>query len=188
VITGLKATQLVQATGQGLRFEGCTTGIDVTGNTNGLFNLIDSSATNTQALISAGASTGAWGSLVLENVIVDSTVPAVCAELMCPQLELPSNINLPDRQVGWLCHSYGIHYSWPDLDPRKRLLSRFNDTTEGYRSEDHFIPACSSCQQHRLLLYCPSPNLCRVRRITSHQREGCLGTPRCWRRKHRRYC
>ncbi|KAH8647050.1 glycoside hydrolase family 55 protein [Tricladium varicosporioides] len=77
IITGLKMTQVVQATGQGLRFEGCTTGIDTTGSTNGMFNLIDSTAVNTQTVINAGTTTTAWNSLVLENVIVDSTTVKV---------------------------------------------------------------------------------------------------------------
>jgi glucan 1,3-beta-glucosidase len=71
--------QVVQATGQGLRFEGVTTGIDTTGsNSNGILSLIDSSATNTSTLINAGTTSTASNSLVLENVIVDSSVAAVC--------------------------------------------------------------------------------------------------------------
>jgi glucan 1,3-beta-glucosidase len=69
---------MVTATGQGLRFEGVTTGVDTTGNTIGNFNLIDSSASNTQAVLSADTTTTTMqGSLLLENVIVDSTIPVV---------------------------------------------------------------------------------------------------------------
>jgi glucan 1,3-beta-glucosidase len=68
----------VTATGQGLRFEGVTAGVDTTGNTIDHFNLINSSASNTQAVLSAHTTTRTMqGSLPLENVIVDSTVPVV---------------------------------------------------------------------------------------------------------------
>lgn len=78
VITGLKIVQLLQGTGQGLRFEGCTTGIDLSGNPSGNFNLIDSTASNTTTVVSAGGLANSGGTfLVLENVIVDSSVPAV---------------------------------------------------------------------------------------------------------------
>lgn len=69
---------IVTATGQGLRFEGVTTGVDTTGSSIGHFSLIDSSASHTQAVLTADANpTNSQGSLLLENVIVDSTVPAV---------------------------------------------------------------------------------------------------------------
>ena len=43
-----------------------------------MLNLIDSTAINTQALVSADANpTTASGSMALENINVDSTVPAV---------------------------------------------------------------------------------------------------------------
>ena len=77
----------MQCTGQGLRFEGVTTGVDTTGNTVGLFNLIDSTASNTQAVIAADATQSSMqGSLVLENVIVDSTVPAVSSTMHITRL------------------------------------------------------------------------------------------------------
>jgi len=78
IVTGLKMGDIVTATGQGLRFEGVTTGVDTTGNTIGHFNLIDSSASNTQAVLSAETTTTTMqGSLLLENAIVDSTVPTI---------------------------------------------------------------------------------------------------------------
>jgi len=75
---GVRITSAVHVTAQALRFEDCAIGIDTSSGGNGLLNLIDSTATNTTALVnSAPATTSAQNSLVLENVIVDSTVPAV---------------------------------------------------------------------------------------------------------------
>ncbi|TVY68952.1 Glucan endo-1,3-beta-glucosidase [Lachnellula suecica] len=78
VQTAVSITSLVQGTGQGLRFEGCTVGIDTTSGGNGLFNLIDSTATNTSTVMNTAAfsSSNTQNSLNLENVIVDSSVPA----------------------------------------------------------------------------------------------------------------
>ncbi len=66
---------MLLCTGQGLRFEGVTTGVDSTAAGSAHFNLIDSSATNTKTVFSGAAS--AVNSVVLQNVQVDSTVPAV---------------------------------------------------------------------------------------------------------------
>lgn len=78
--TGIKVGDtLTSATGQGLRFEGCTLGIDATSGGLGHFSLLDSSASNTSTLLSISDSTTTTGSLVLENVIVDSSVPEVCS-------------------------------------------------------------------------------------------------------------
>jgi len=74
----VKINSLVVGTGQGLRFEDCAVGIDTTSGGNGLFNLIDSTAANTSVVVKSGATSTPQGSLVLENVIVDSSVPAVC--------------------------------------------------------------------------------------------------------------
>jgi glucan 1,3-beta-glucosidase len=75
----VKITNLLQGTGQGLRFESCTVSIDTTSGGSGLFNLIDSTATNTSSVVNApaSASTSTQNSLLLENVVVDSSVPAV---------------------------------------------------------------------------------------------------------------
>ncbi|KAK3356868.1 family 55 glycoside hydrolase [Lasiosphaeria hispida] len=75
VATAVKLTSLLQGTGQGLRFDSCKIGIDASSGV-GLFNLIDSTATNTSTLVLASAASTASGSLVLENVMVDSSVPA----------------------------------------------------------------------------------------------------------------
>jgi hypothetical protein len=71
----MKIVQLLMGTGQGFRFEGVTTGLDTTASGVTHFNLIDSSATRTNTVVSAAA--GSTNSLVLENVVVDSTVPIV---------------------------------------------------------------------------------------------------------------
>ncbi|KAK3321756.1 glycoside hydrolase family 55 protein [Apodospora peruviana] len=78
VDTGIRLTSILQVTGQGLRFEGCGTGVDATSGRAGLFNFIDSTATNTSTLLKAAAlsSGSVTGSLVLENLIVDSSVPS----------------------------------------------------------------------------------------------------------------
>jgi glucan 1,3-beta-glucosidase len=75
----MKITSLLQGTGQGLRFESCSVGIDTTSGGSGVFNLIDSTATNTSVVVNSPASdnTSTQNSLLLENVIVDSSVPAV---------------------------------------------------------------------------------------------------------------
>ncbi|KAK3377556.1 glycoside hydrolase family 55 protein [Podospora didyma] len=77
VATAVKITSLVQGTGQGLRFGSCSIGIDATSGGLGAFNLIDSSATNTSTLISSASSSNTFGSLVLENVLVDSSTVKV---------------------------------------------------------------------------------------------------------------
>ena len=78
VVTGIKLTSVAQATVQGCRFENVKVGVDTTGGGNQMLNLIDSTAINTQALVSADANpTTASGSMALENINVDSTVPAV---------------------------------------------------------------------------------------------------------------
>ncbi len=78
VKTGVRFASVLQATAQGLRFDGCSIGIDAASGTSGMLSLIDSSATNTSAVISAAAvSSTVAGSLLLENVAVDSSVAAV---------------------------------------------------------------------------------------------------------------
>ncbi|KAK3377446.1 pectate lyase superfamily protein-domain-containing protein [Podospora didyma] len=77
VATAVKVTSLVQGTGQGLRIDSCNIGIDATSGGLGAFNLIDSSATKTSTVISSASSSNTFGSLMLENVLVDSSVPTV---------------------------------------------------------------------------------------------------------------
>jgi glucan 1,3-beta-glucosidase len=74
-------TRTIQATGQGLHFDGCDTGVDTTKHGNCMFNLIDSTAVNTHIVVRSGVSTNACHSLVLENVVVDGSVHAV---RLCP--------------------------------------------------------------------------------------------------------
>lgn len=78
VTTGIKPTNSVQYMVQGCRFEDVTTGVDMSGGTLGQLTMIDSSGANTQVLVKTDATQStAVGSIVLENVNVDSTVPAV---------------------------------------------------------------------------------------------------------------
>ena len=84
---GLKLEKLFEGTGQGLRFESCRIGVDTSNNNTGFFALIDSSATNTQILFNAADSPTAQGSLVLENVNVDSTVSSVSEPQVKPTRE-----------------------------------------------------------------------------------------------------
>ncbi|EHK50221.1 glycoside hydrolase family 55 protein [Trichoderma atroviride IMI 206040] len=70
---GLKLDKLFEGTGQGLHFESCKVGIETTNNNTGFFALIDSTAKNVGILWNAAASPTAQGSIVLENVQVDST-------------------------------------------------------------------------------------------------------------------
>ena len=70
---------MLLGTGQGLRFERVTTGIDSTATGTAHFNLIDSSATNTKTVFAGAAA--AVNTVVLQNVQVDSTVPAVSYSL-----------------------------------------------------------------------------------------------------------
>lgn len=79
IATGLKLTNLNSGTGQGLRFENVQVGIDARGGASGFFALIDSTATNTSMVVAEDQQQFTMGSLVLENVMVDSTVPAVCS-------------------------------------------------------------------------------------------------------------
>ncbi|PNP39519.1 hypothetical protein TGAMA5MH_08537 [Trichoderma gamsii] len=69
---GLKLDKLFEGTGQGLHFESCKVGIETTNNNTGFFALIDSTAKNVGILWNAAASPTAQGSIVLENVQVDS--------------------------------------------------------------------------------------------------------------------
>jgi glucan 1,3-beta-glucosidase len=73
--TGIKVRQMLLGTGHDLHFDGVTTGIDSTAAGTAHFNLLDSSAKNTKTLFSGAAS--AVNTIVLQNVQVDSTVPAV---------------------------------------------------------------------------------------------------------------
>jgi hypothetical protein len=66
---------MLLGTGQGLLFEGVTTGVDSTATGTAHFNLIDSSAKNTKTVFAGAAA--AVNTVVLQNVQVDSTVPAV---------------------------------------------------------------------------------------------------------------
>ncbi len=66
---------MLLGTGQGLRFEGVTTGVDSTATGSAHFSLIDSSATNTKTVFAGAAA--AVNTVSLQNVQVDSTVPAV---------------------------------------------------------------------------------------------------------------
>lgn len=77
IATGLKLTSMNSGTGQGLRFENVQVGIDARGGGSGFFALIDSTATNTSMLVAEDQQQFTMGSLVLENVMVDSTVPVV---------------------------------------------------------------------------------------------------------------
>ncbi|KAF2272161.1 glycoside hydrolase family 55 protein [Westerdykella ornata] len=75
VETGIKPANVVQMTVQGCRFEDVTTGVDMSGGTLRLLNMIDSTASNTETLVKADEKqSGTVGSIVLENVLVDSTV------------------------------------------------------------------------------------------------------------------
>lgn len=78
VETGIRPVSMVQMTVQGCRFEGVTTGLDMSGGTLGSLNMIDSTASDTEALVWTDANqTSTVGSIVLENVLVDSTVSSV---------------------------------------------------------------------------------------------------------------
>ena len=57
-----------------------------------MLNLIDSTATNTSVLVAAATPSGVSGSLMLENVIVDSSVAAVS------QVPLTSNVSKRPNQ------------------------------------------------------------------------------------------
>lgn len=74
---GLKLDKLFEGTGQGLHFESCKVGIETTNNNTGFFALLDSTAKNTNILWNAAASPSAQGSMILENVQVDDSVPSV---------------------------------------------------------------------------------------------------------------
>lgn len=76
---GLKLDKLFEGVGQGLRFDRCKVGIQTTNNNTGFFALFDSTATNTGVLWDSAGSSTAQGSMVLENVKVDSTVRSVSA-------------------------------------------------------------------------------------------------------------
>lgn len=84
VRTGIRPTNMVQITVQGCVFEGVNVGVDISGDTLGMLNLIDSRASDTKALVKTDQDrSDGVGSLALENVIVDSTVAAVCYSLNC---------------------------------------------------------------------------------------------------------
>ncbi|KAK5657995.1 hypothetical protein OQA88_2549 [Cercophora sp. LCS_1] len=79
VQTAVRLARMIQGTGQGLRFNNCKVGIDATGGGAGMFSLIDSTAANTTTVVLAdhvSADDTSSGSLVLQNIIVDSTVAA----------------------------------------------------------------------------------------------------------------
>lgn len=76
---GLKLDKLFEGTGQGLRFEQCSVGIETTNNNTGFFALIDSSATKTDILWNSAGSSTAQGSMIIENVDVDSSVASTVA-------------------------------------------------------------------------------------------------------------
>src|SRR3569833_1001385 len=86
VATGVKVTSAVHITAQSLRFEGCTVGIDTTSGGNGLLNLIDTTAANTSTLVNAPTTTSTQSSMVVENVIVDSSVSVVRDNQQPPDL------------------------------------------------------------------------------------------------------
>lgn len=92
----MKVTSAVHVTGQALRFEGCSVGVDTTSGGNGLLNLIDSTAENTTTLVNAATTTSSQGSLVLENVIVGSSVP----EVGCSLLNVASFYSVRKKQDG----------------------------------------------------------------------------------------
>jgi len=79
VRTGINVSDtLTQATVQGLRFEGCTVGIDASSGGSGHLSVLDSSAANTPTfLLAAAMKKTLQGSLLLENVIVDNSTSAV---------------------------------------------------------------------------------------------------------------
>ena len=74
---GLKLDKLFEGTGQGLRFESCRVGVESSNNNTGFFALIDSSASDVDILWNSPASSTAQGSMVIENVRVDSSVRSV---------------------------------------------------------------------------------------------------------------
>ena len=76
--TGIHVSDnLTQATVQGLRFEGCTVGIDASSGGSGHLSVLDSSAANTPTFLSAAPMKTLQGSLLLENVIVENSTSAV---------------------------------------------------------------------------------------------------------------
>ncbi|KAK4161776.1 glucan endo-1,3-beta-glucosidase [Cladorrhinum sp. PSN259] len=76
VMTGIRLVSVLQATAQGLTFDGCSVGIDASTGGSGMLSLIDSAATNTVVLVAAAESNAVSGSLVLENVNIDDSVSA----------------------------------------------------------------------------------------------------------------
>ncbi|CAK7200150.1 hypothetical protein SEUCBS139899_002840 [Sporothrix eucalyptigena] len=77
VLTGVEIASAVHVTAQKMNFTGGSVGIDTTSGGCELLNLIDSSASNTSVLVKAPVASTAptvQNSLVLENVIVDTTV------------------------------------------------------------------------------------------------------------------
>lgn len=78
VRTAIRPTNMVHLMIQACRFEDVATGVDMSGGTLGQLTIIDSTATNTPVLVNTDANQrAALGSIVLENIVVDSTVPAV---------------------------------------------------------------------------------------------------------------
>lgn len=78
VKTAILPLNTVQMSIHGCSFEGVTTGIDMSLNSLGLLNMFDSHATSTGVLVRASSNqTNSQGSIMLENVNVDTTVPIV---------------------------------------------------------------------------------------------------------------
>lgn len=96
--TRVKVTSIVilHETFQGLQFEGCTIGIEITSSGSGILNLIDSSASNTTTSVNAPATTTVQSPMVLENVIVDSSVGAVCSDFFVLWIKYFADYSLHD--------------------------------------------------------------------------------------------
>jgi hypothetical protein len=161
---------VLQATAQGMRFEGCSVGIDASSGS-GMLSLIDSSATNTSVVVAAAAmsSSSVTGSLVLENVVADSTVAAVSWTSSCTctweEYEEARNsqskvLNNTDHQDRDDHHPHRPRQVRHGLDPRQHLPSQLHHRIPRPRPVHHRLPPCSPHQHHHRRLPCPlTPNI-----------------------------
>jgi hypothetical protein len=61
-----------------MRFESCNIGIDASSNGVGVLSVLDSTATGTPLFLTIASTNNTQNSLIMENIIVDSTVTSVC--------------------------------------------------------------------------------------------------------------
>lgn len=100
---GIRIDSLFEGSFLGMHFESCNIGIDTSNGDTGFLAIVDSTAVNTKVVVNAASLDQSQSSLVIENLNVDSSTPAVCVALRGPRAWSETNriqtVNIANKTV-----------------------------------------------------------------------------------------